>query len=350
MVAAGDPRRAAAPDPAREHLRGSGLLLAGRLPSMGIHFAAQVLLVRQFSTAEYGALAYALTVVAFLGGFVALGLPGGLSRVVPTYHERGDYARMLGSLVLAAGAVSLLGAALVAAAWAWPGWLLRLAGGRDEPVQLLLILLVALPFEALERLLIALFASFTRAGAIFFRRHVLAPALRLGAVLLCAALDARVSFLAYSYVAATALGLAINGAVLLRVLRSEGVLPGFHLAAIRLPGRELARFALPLLASDLVALALPTLSTLLLGYHRDESQVASFRVILPAANLNTLVMGSFALLYTPALARLLARKDSAGINELYWRTSVWMAVLSFPVFCLTSSLAQPLTLLLYGER
>ena len=73
-------------------------------------------------------------------------------------------------------------------------------------------------------------------------------------------------------------------------------------------------------------------------------------MILPAANLNTLVMGSFALLYTPVLARLFSRGDSAEINALYWRSAVWMAVGSFPVFAATSSLAQPLTLLLYGER
>ena len=36
--------------------------------------------------------------------------------------------------------------------------------------------------------------------------------------------------------------------------------------------------------------------------------------------------------------------------DLYWRTAIWMAIVSFPLFALTFTMAQALTLLLYGER
>lgn len=351
MPEARDPAAAARPqDAAREHLRGSSLLLSGRLLSLGLNFVAQLLIVRHFATDAYGAFAYALAAVALLEGVVTLGLPGGLSRFVPSCHERGEPARMFAGIALAAGIVVLLGLALLCAAWATPEWLTRLAGGKREPVQLLLILLVAIPIEGLERLAIAIFASFSRSGAIFFRRHVLAPGLRLAVVLLCWLLDARVAFLAYSYVAATALGLTINGVALLRLLRSEGAFAQLRVSLRALPFRELALVSLPLFASDLVSLATQAIPTLLLGYYRAPAEVASLRAILPAANLNTLVMGSFALLYTPVLARLLARGDRAGVSALYWRTAVWMALLSFPIFALTACLAEPVTLLLYGER
>jgi O-antigen/teichoic acid export membrane protein len=47
---------------------------------------------------------------------------------------------------------------------------------------------------------------------------------------------------------------------------------------------------------------------------------------------------------------LFARGDGPGINELYWRTAIWIAVVSSPLFALTVSLARPLTLLLFGSR
>jgi O-antigen/teichoic acid export membrane protein len=47
---------------------------------------------------------------------------------------------------------------------------------------------------------------------------------------------------------------------------------------------------------------------------------------------------------------MFARDDREGVNELYWRTAMWIAVLSFPIFALTCSLAAPTTLLLLGER
>jgi O-antigen/teichoic acid export membrane protein len=79
-------------------------------------------------------------------------------------------------------------------------------------------------------------------------------------------------------------------------------------------------------------------------------EVAFFRVVLPLAILNKSVMRSFALLYTPAMARLFARDDKQGISELYWRTAAWVALLSFPIFAVTFSLARPLTVMFYGAR
>jgi O-antigen/teichoic acid export membrane protein len=50
------------------------------------------------------------------------------------------------------------------------------------------------------------------------------------------------------------------------------------------------------------------------------------------------------------MARLYAKEDQEGIDDLYWQSAVWIAIISFPIFLVTFSLAQPLTLLLFGER
>jgi O-antigen/teichoic acid export membrane protein len=71
---------------------------------------------------------------------------------------------------------------------------------------------------------------------------------------------------------------------------------------------------------------------------------------LPAAQLNQLACSAFLLLFTPHAARLFARGDRTGVGRLYWQTTVWIAVVSFPIFLLTFALAKPLTLLLFGDR
>jgi hypothetical protein len=45
-------------------IRGSSLLLIGRTLSMAVNFAVQVLIVRYLSKTDYGAFAYALSIVA----------------------------------------------------------------------------------------------------------------------------------------------------------------------------------------------------------------------------------------------------------------------------------------------
>jgi O-antigen/teichoic acid export membrane protein len=72
--------------------------------------------------------------------------------------------------------------------------------------------------------------------------------------------------------------------------------------------------------------------------------------VQPLAGLNLIVFSSFTMLYMPAASRLFARNDRPAIADLYWRTAIWMAVFSFPVFAVTTSLAGPVTVALYEER
>jgi O-antigen/teichoic acid export membrane protein len=109
-------------------------------------------------------------------------------------------------------------------------------------------------------------------------------------------------------------------------------------------------FTIPLLTTDLVFIALNTSDAILLEHFRGLDAVAAWRVVQPAAGLNQLVLTSFTLLYTPVAARLFARQDRAGVRDLYWQTAIWMAVLSFPLFAVTFSLAESMTVALYGER
>jgi O-antigen/teichoic acid export membrane protein len=137
---------------------------------------------------------------------------------------------------------------------------------------------------------------------------------------------------------------------LVRTIRQQGLLERFSWPGLEMPGREVFGFTVPLLASDLLYIVMNTSDVLLLGHYRGTEAVGSLRVILPAAQVNMIVMGSFTLLFTPVAARLFARGDLKGISHLYWQTAAWIAVLSFPVFALTFSLSQPLTIALFGER
>jgi O-antigen/teichoic acid export membrane protein len=339
-------------DPARKQLRGSSLLLLGRMLSIGINFLSQMTIVRYLSTQDYGALAYALAAVSFFEGLSTLGLKRGVSRFAPIYHEHRDLQRLFGLIALAIGTTLLMGAIIIGGLYAFPDTLARLvnSGGGRPPLDLLLVLIFLVPVEALDGLLIGLFASFARPGAIFFRKHVLGPGLKLAVVVLLVAFRADVLFLAWGYLAASSLGVLLYGWVLVRFLRRDRTLAHFDPRRLELPIREVFAFTIPALTSDLVGLTMNAATTLFLGYFHDTVQVAMYRVVLPAAHVNSLVNLSFSLLYTPLAARLFARQDHAGINTLYWRTAIWMAVLSFPIFALTFSLAKPITVLLYGAR
>lgn len=345
---AGPVRSDSATDTTRQ-IRGSSLLTGGRGISLLINFAVQVLIVRYLSQEGYGAFAYALSLVAVGESIVTLGLDRAVTRFVPIYEERGQYDRLFGTLVLAVGTVIGLGVLFVILVVGLQGWLAASLIDDPQLVTVLAILAALAPIQAYDGLLIGMFAVFGNAWAVFVRKHVLGPLLKLMAVGLLIVAGGGVEFLAAGYVAAALIGIALYTFMLWRLLSQRGLLDRLRNSGVSVPYREVFGFALPLLSSDLVYVVLTASDVILLEHFHDTAEVAAFRVVHSAAVLNQLVFTSFALLFTPLAARFFARGDTDGINRLYWRTAAWMAVFSFPIFAMTFALAAPVTVTLYGE-
>ena len=69
-------------------IRGSSLLLFGRLISIAITFATQVLIVRHLSTTAFGAFALAYSIAGVAQVAITLGLHRGATRFVSMYDEQ----------------------------------------------------------------------------------------------------------------------------------------------------------------------------------------------------------------------------------------------------------------------
>jgi O-antigen/teichoic acid export membrane protein len=336
-------------------IRGSSLMLVGRSLSLAVNFAIQILIVWHLSKANYGAFAYALSFVTLGQTIVTFGLDRATTRFVPIFHEQRNYSKMFGTILLVLSTIVSLGTLLILLAFAFQGFigetLLNDAqGNKNQVIALLLILIGLAPVQALDDLVAAMFAIFASPRSIFFRKYVMAPGLKLSVVLLLILTSSNEFFLASGYLAAGILGTTIYSLALLRTLSKQKLFEHFKLKNIQVPAREIFAFTIPLLSSDLVAVLMSSSDAILLGHFHTLDEVAAFRAVQPSAVLNQFVLQSFTLLFMPIAARLFARNDREGINNLYWQTAIWTSVLSFPVFAMTFSLAHPLTVLLYGQR
>lgn len=343
-------RHAPPPGVSSGHLRGSGLLLLGRVIALGLNFAVQILIVRHLTKADFGAFAYALSIATIGEGLTLVGLDRAVARYLPIYDEQGDQGRVLGLLALAIGTVAAAGLAMIVVVLGLRGLIAGEFADDPTAVTVLVIMVTLAPLLALDRLTVTLFAAYGRPGAIFMRKYVAAPGLRLLVVLALVLGDADVVFLATGYVIAGVAGVALFLGLLIRVLHERGVLHRGAWARRRYPTREAFAFAIPLLSTDLVFAAMNQADAIMLGHLGGATDVAALRAIYPAARLNQLVLTSFGMLFTPMASRLFSRGDHSGVNALYWRTATWIAVVSFPVFAVTTALAGPLTTFLFGAR
>ena len=345
-----EPLPAAEQDVVRKQIRGSALLVVGRLCAVAVNFGVQVTIVRYLSKSNYGAFAYALAIATVCQTIAVAGLDKAVTRFVSIYYERRDYRRVFGTIAVVAATLSSISILLVVGAYALQGVLGGSLIGDHKALSLLLILIFLGPLQAIDSLVLGLFAVFGRPRLIFFRAYVLAPGLRLVVVVALILTHSSVFFLAGGYVLAGAAGVGISLFVLYEVFGEEGLLEHFDVRTLDLPVRQIFAFSVPLLTTHLLYVCLNSSNILLLGHFDGARAVAAFTVIQPAAALNELVLSSFTLLFTTAAARLFARDDRAGIANLYWQTAGWVAVMSFPIFALTFSLAKPLTSTLYGDR
>jgi O-antigen/teichoic acid export membrane protein len=334
----------------KKHLRGSTLLLTGRVISMVANFVIQVLIVRYLSKSDYGAFAYALSLVSLGSSLTVFGFDKTVTRFIPVYQERGEYQKVFGSLIMMVGCVFSLGVLLVLIVFGLRGWIAESLVSDPLAVKLLLLLAFFTPIQAMDSLLVGMLAIFSKPNSIFFRRYVLSPSLRLAVVLLLIVLRSNVYFLSIGFVLAEAFGLAVYYGILMHDLRKQDIWKHFSLQSITFPIKEVFSFSIPIFISSFVFILRTHLVVVLLEYLRSTLDVAAYRAVQPVADSNTNVIQSFALLFMPTMARLVTRQDEQAIDDLYWQSAVWITVITFPIFLLTFSLAQPLTLFLFGER
>src|SRR6185503_17119328 len=340
------------PKATKGYLRGSSLLLAGRFISLATNFGVQVLSVRYLSKAQYGALAFALATVTTGTSVSLLGLPRAVNRFVPIFHEEGDYRSMFGTIFMAMSTVLGFGLAIAALVFGFHGFLGGSTGRDPLSVGVLLALIGLIPIQALDNLFQGLAAIFIGARSLFYRRHLLGPGLKLGAVLLVIALQKDVYLLAACYLAAGAIGLANYLVLLHRALRKQGLLTRSNLQGLKVPVRKIFGVSIPLLSTDLLLLLTLdfALAVMVLDHFRGPEEVAGLRAVASVAGLCVVVFDSLKFLFTPTASRLYARKATAEINDLYRQSSIWVTVLTFPVFAVCCFLSEPVTLLLFGEK
>jgi O-antigen/teichoic acid export membrane protein len=330
-------------------VRGSTQLLAARVVAQAAEFGLQLFFIRYLAKSDYGALAYALSIILLLRTVALFELPVTLARFLPIYREQRRDGALFGSVAMSVGIVACLGV-IIALALDAGLLLLDLQPTDDRDALLVLtILVLVVPLEALDILLTSLFATFASPRAIFIRQAIVGPGLKLGLAVAVVATNAGLLSVALGYVAIDLIGLLIYGCLFMLLLKREAADVRLGRRQLSFPVRTTLGFAAPLLASTLVWILMETCDAIMLGYFHSTDEVAAFRAVLLVAALNQGVTFTFALLYTPMLARMYARGAHSEMRDFYWRSTLWVAVLSFPVFLLTFSFASATTSGIVGE-
>ena len=240
------------PESDQRQIRGSVLLLVGRVIDLGVGLLVQVLIVRYLLRADYGAFSYAVALVAFGRVVISLGHKRAVSRYLALYEARQDNARLFGVFALVFGSVLSTSLVLFAVLFLLRNDLAGAVVNHPDAVTLLLVLSVLAPTQALDDIFQGAFAVFSRPSAIFIRKYVFAPAAQLIVVVLLILSASGVVFLAAGYVAAGLFGLLLDLALLNRILRERDLYRHLDVRRLILPVREFFGFSIPMMTTELL--------------------------------------------------------------------------------------------------
>jgi O-antigen/teichoic acid export membrane protein len=330
-------------------VRGSSVLLIGRVISLCVNLLLQLLLVRYFTKEVFGAFAFAWATVEFGVFLVTIGLNKSLARYIPEYQEAGDRPRMRRMVLATMGVIFGTGCLAVAATYVAGGWMLEQGWLDPLSLRLLQILILLVPLDAVGFLFQDLFVAFEDITAVFVRRYVVAPGLRLAGVISVMVLGGDAEWMAVGYVAGGAIGLLLYLWLFRKLWRTK--MQGNSTTDQPTQGfAVLLRYGVAVLFSQLGTVFRMTAVIYLLKIMCDSSEVGDYRAVLPFARLNLMVVDSFTLAFVPAATRLLMRREEHLIGRLVDTCVTWVTVLSFPIFLASFAFSTSLSTYALGAN
>ncbi len=332
----------------RKQIRGSSLLLAGRGISLVINLMTQIAVIRYLSKLDYGAFAWAFSAVELAAMGATFGMDKSLSRFGAIFHEKKDYRRLTGALILTSVVVLFLGGATLLFAWSMQGYMISRWTIDPLAITTLMTLVLLVPINAISSLSLSIFAFLNKVQTVFYRRHLIGPISRLICVISVMALHGGLHHISIAYLVSGLIAVSFDLGLVSVYLKKENIPEKLNKDRPIIPIKELFGYSLPILASDLAFLFRGTFVVLLLGWLASTTASGSFRAVLSIARLNELVLLNFSLLFTPLASRLFSNSNEKQLAEMYEKTSIWALVLSFPMFAASVTLGGPIVHILFG--
>ncbi len=301
-------------------LGSAALTLGGSALGAVLMLVNEAIAARILGAAGYGLYAMGM-MCAKIGEIMALfGLPLAILHFLPVHLHRADDARAVGAIVAGAAAPLLLGSALAAALWAGAP---SIAAALHQPgaAPSIALLGLAIPLMAMADMLGNLGRAFGRPIVHVAARNLALPLAFCALLLLTPGLGVPGAF-----VAASGAGAAIGLLLIARIVRRR-------LGWVRpdIAWRPLYRYAAPIAANAVFALAIVWTDLLLLGIYTDPATVGAYRACMLVVVAFDLVWNASSAATAPIYPVLIARNDRARLQTVYGAAIRGTALVALPL-------------------
>lgn len=323
--------------------RGTILVITARGLGILLGFAIGPVMTRYITVEEYGLFSLAGTILGIAVQVSTLGLQQGLTRQV-AFHLGVENKNFSGHIfsqacLLAVPTCVFLCLLLLGLS----PWMAVYIFNKPALSPLVRIFSMALPFAALNEILISVFRGYGFIEIPSFIQNV-RNSFFLVFLLLTVCLQLNAEAVVWSQVAAdfvTCSGLFWYTANRLR-LSFTGDL------RLTPQGRELLALSLPLLGVGLLHSSMSWATPLMLGAMKSPADVALYQIAYSLSLFVYLVRDAMAIPYLPVVSRLYVAGTAGEVRWIYALATRWQMILSLPVFLLLYCYGDFIICTLYG--
>ena len=326
--------------------RGAIGLLSGSAVSALANFVVAVVVARLLSQESAGSFFAGTALFALVYGISRLAADSGLVRFISASRSAGepyDPVSYLRAAVVPVVIVSvLIGVSLgVASPWLSEDVL----GLPADASRALWLWAVLIPFAALSDVLVSATRAFDRFAPVVVIEKIARPLAQLTLTVWAAwiplAVTSIVMLWALPYVASSLWAMVW----LRRLVTKDTARP---LATGTTPWAEFWGFSWSLSMGSWVKVALQRLDVLIISALRSPVEAAVYVAATRFLVLGQLIGNSFSLSVQPLIARHAARSDRDAVRRLYSATTVWLVLVSWPLYLSMITLA-PVLLSIFGD-
>ncbi|MCP4117309.1 MAG: flippase [Desulfobacteraceae bacterium] len=324
--------------------KGSGVITLGMAIKLLLVFGTEVIAARILQPESYGLISWSLFLLNLICMFTGLGLNTAIRRFLPMYRQQENYAAVKGLLYSAIGigcAGGVIGALLL---FGGADWLARYAIGDDRGKIILRILVFAVPFWNLQKILMAVFAGFERPLNKVLIEDVLMPAGFLIVVTCAWASGFGEKGITTGYVIVYTLSTAVSA----YVLKKYSPYYGLPRISAQYNFGEILKFSWPLVFTEPLGKSTGLIDILIVGVLATSYDVGVFRAASDIAAIMSIILMCFGFMFLPAVSRYAANKNRAKWNDLNTRVARWCMLASFPIFSTMFFFPHEIITLVYG--
>lgn len=330
-------------DSLKKVVGGGFLIFGGTVFAKITGFLRQFIIMRMLSPEEYGLFALGLAIMTVAAGMGNLGLYQGSQRYIASYDSLGQKERIKGAVHATLRIIALTGIPLALILALLSG---TISGFLGKPGfrQVLVLFCAGIPLAMYAHIMVSFFFGFRRADIAVFLNDIFFGALSVVFILagLLITRDIKAAILAFlmTLLASLTLSFFIYNKTINPYLKDAKAFP---------LAKELLRFSLPLFFSGVSYLILNNTDTMMLGYFASSAEVGFYNAAFLLIAFLPIFLNSFAIIFMPVLAGLVAREAREESRRLYQVVTKWILILTIPLIATFFLFPSQVLTLLFPE-